>query len=137
MEARYLMIGDWVNYRGTFIKVTSLYDKGGSNEIGWGQLESTWVNGICIEPIPLTKEILEKNGFEKCNVDDDGAVQYEFGDDNLGIDLWVSMPCLLGAWRKWKGMEKSYNMINEFPIRYVHELQHALRLCGIEKEIEL
>lgn len=21
--------------------------------------------------------------------------------------------------------------------RYVHELQHALRLCGIEKEIEL
>ena len=22
-------------------------------------------------------------------------------------------------------------------IKYVHELQHALRLCGIEKEIEL
>ena len=28
-----------------------------------------------------------------------------------------------------------HGIINE--IQYVHELQHALRLCGIEKEIQL
>ena len=28
-------------------------------------------------------------------------------------------------------------MYNKIPIKYVHELQHVLRLCGIEKEIEL
>ena len=145
------MIGDWVQivepckYAGAIGRIKTLIDhKDDENAYFKVFLKSNTIHigieDICsedIRPIPLTAEILEKNGFEKCNVDDDGAVQYEFGDDNLGIDLWVSMPCLLGAWRKWKGMEKSYNMINEFPIRYVHELQHALRLCGIEKEIEL
>lgn len=131
MKANELMIGDWVydTLSQTDIKVNR------------GCFEINPLNGICyaenLIPIPLTGEILEKNGFKKCNVDDDGAVQYEFGDDNLGIDLWVSRPCLLGAWRKWKGMEKSYCMINELPIRYVHELQNAMRICGIDKEIEL
>ena len=90
-----------------------------------------------LKPIPLTPEILEKNGFTECNVDDDGAVQYEFGFDDLGIDVWIAQPILLGAWRRWSDLKDPYSMINELPIRYVHELQHALCLCGIDKEIEL
>ena len=64
MRVSELMIGDYVNYRGQIIKVTSLYDKGGSNEVGWSRKESVWVNADNVEPIPLTTEILEKNGFE-------------------------------------------------------------------------
>lgn len=82
--------------------------------------------------IPLTPEILEKNGFKECNKDTDGAIQYELGDESLGVDVWVNTePCLLGAWRK------SYSMINELPISFVHELQHCLNLVGIRKNIEL
>ena len=64
MKTNEQQIGDYVNYRGQIIKVTSLYDKGGSNEVGWSDKESVWVNAINVEPIPLTAEILEKNGFE-------------------------------------------------------------------------
>lgn len=134
MEARYLMIGDWVNYRGTFIKVTSLYDKGCSNEIGWGKIESTWVNGICIEPIPLTKEILEKNGFEKRWQDN-----YEYFDDDEGLNITFhpkSSNYTNGAY-DYIDIERGCLTINEMPIEFVHQLQQVLRLCGIKKEIEL
>ena len=128
MKANELQIGDYVNYRGQIIKVTSLYDKGGSNEVGWSDKESVWVNGRCIEPIPLTPEILEKNGFvlkEKemgmygVNIaphytrDD---VPFEVFCDGVPFAIWFKGP------------------VN---IEYVHQLQHALRLCGIEKEIIL
>lgn len=128
LQANELMIGDYVNYRGQIIKVTSLYDKGGSNEVGWGIKEGTWVNVINVEPIPLTPEILEKNGFvlvekEKGAYGVDVAPYYTRNDvpfevfcDGEPFAIWFKDPLNIG---------------------YVHELQHALRLCGIEKEIIL
>ena len=115
MEAKELMIGDWVDYRDKYIQVTSLYDKGGSNEIGWGDKESTWVNGRTIKPIPLTKEILQTNG-----------ILYQWGSpwfqhtDNYEVEFEVHF---------------TYNC--HAVLRYVHELQHALRLFKIKKEIIL
>ena len=74
MKVNKLQIGDYVNYHGQFIKVTSLYDKGGSNEVGWSNKESVWVNADNVEPIPLTAEILEKNGFIKNAYKDDRLI---------------------------------------------------------------
>ena len=130
MKANELMIGDWVNYRGTFIKVTSLYDKGGSNEIGWGKIESTWVNGRCIEPIPLTREILEKNGFIRDMFY--GEWQFDLDPFPFSVVQRKNNSWYLG--REEHGIAHNREIID---ISYVHELQHALRLCGIEKEIEL
>ena len=79
MKANELQIGDYVNYRGQVIKVTSLYDKGGSNEVGWSDKESVWVNADNVEPIFLTAEILEKNGF--CYCESDGGF-YAYPDYN-------------------------------------------------------
>ena len=128
------MIGDYVNYRGQIIKVTSLYDKGGSNEVGWSDKESVWVNGRCIEPIPLTPEILEKNGFEKQWQDN-----YEYSDDdeNLNMTFFPKSSNYTNGAYDYIDIEKGCMTINEMPIEFVHELQHALRLCGIEKEIIL
>jgi hypothetical protein len=87
-----------------------------------------------IEPISITPEILEKYGFV------------------LKSDGWL--------WCKEEGIEEQnyifiqfrkgcddvrlveLNFVNKVlakyeQIHYFHELQHALRLCGIEKEIEL
>ncbi len=113
------MIGDYVNYRGQTIKVTSLYDKGGSNEVGWSDNESVWVKGRCIEPIPLTVEILEKNGFviESRDCFNEPLQYYVLADG-----LWINI------------IGENYF---EGKLECVHELQHTLRLCGIEKEIEL
>ena len=125
------MIGDWYAFRGHPYKCTA------SDIEALAECEEKGVP-TDISEIPITAEILEKNGFEICNEDTDGAIQYGFGSPALGIDIWINTkPYLLGAWRTWEGETKSYTMVEELPINYVHELQHALRLCGIEKEIEL
>ena len=81
-----------------------------------------------IEPIPLTDEILKKNGlpiteFPFCSIyfDEDTNYKLELSENKEG-DIYWSISC------------DEYQIIR---LRYVHELQHALRLCGIEKEIEL
>ena len=133
MKANELQIGDYVNYRGQIIKVTSLYDKGGSNEVGWSDKESVWVNGRCIEPIPLTREILEKNGFK------------DIGDDTYQLEekpcwFWVDFfnhqyGCEYDT--STYEYEDDEHRLKLYGIPSVHELQHAMRICGIEKEIIL
>ena len=134
MKANELMIGDYVNYRGQIIKVTSLYDKGGSNEVGWSDKECIWVNADNVEPIPLTNEILEKNGFEKS-----WQGNYEFFDDdeNLNIDFFPKSTNYTNGAYDYIDIERGCLTIDEMPIAFVHELQHVLILCESKKEIVL
>ena len=75
-----------------------------------------------LEPIPLTPEILEKNGFKP------GRISWIFWDEETDECLIVLkrinnafiFPPLAGI---------------SFGIQYVHELQHLFRLGGIKKEI--
>ena len=133
MNVKSLQIGDYVNYRGQIIKVTSLYDKGGSNEVGWSDKESVWVNAYNVEPIPLTEDILEKNGFEK----QFGNFIYENDDENLRIEFYPKNINYTNGCYDYIDIEKGCVTITEMPIEFVHELQHALRLCGITREIIL
>ena len=72
-----------------------------------------------IDPIPLTPEILEKNGF---------VVESGFCYGNpLKYCVLVD-----GLWIYISG--ENYFEGN---LEYVHQLQHAIRLCGIEKKIIL
>ncbi len=122
-----LMVGDWVytkNHK-KYICITP-YDfvthghrpSGRQYFIG----EPEVISGRDLEPIPLTPEILEKNGWEE------RPTGYVFYTDGKRYDnsLWYIF-----------GSNTFVVNTAEFQIKYVHELQHALRLCGIEKEIEL
>ena len=72
-----------------------------------------------VQPIPLTSEILEKNEFIKESRDCHGEpLQYCELVDGLWIDI-------------------SGENYFEGKLEYVHQLQQALRLCLIKKEIEL
>ena len=126
MEAKDLRIGDWVCYRGTNIKVTSLYDKGGSNEIGWGDKESTWVNGRTIEPIPLTPEILAKNGFKTLEFYSELVISNANEHTQIQWD-GSHLRC-----KKMGGGELELTCC-----KYVHQLQDAMRICCIDKEIKM
>lgn len=150
MKAKELQIGDYVNYRGQIIKVTSLYDKGGSNEVGWSDKESVWVNADNVEPIPLTAEILEKNGFIKDVYKDNRLTDmyhllvptgFEVRPFTIQVRLYREPVCGVSTLVKCWGWLRQYNGgVNDIHLcsaNYVHELQHALRLCGIDKEIEL
>lgn len=77
-----------------------------------------------LAPIPLTDEILKANGFEYFHknfaaLDRESTFQLEMVE-------WPNEECI-GLWM----------LGNLIKIRYVHELQHAFKLCGIKKEIEL
>lgn len=97
-----------------------------------------------VEPIPITPEILKKNGFEE-GLDKDNIECYRYY--NIGtngyekITLW---DCSDGYWRvKIINYEKfNDNDINDIIYKNdfmcfnkVHQLQHVLKLCDIKKEI--
>ena len=115
MKASELMVGDWVH-----IKAYNRNEK----------VTAIWANGvICnfrkdfdeIEPIPLTAEILEKNGFVYCDY------PFIMGWQQFGLTLYKS----------GRGYAITCGTNVSLRINSVHELQHALKLCGIDKEIEL
>ena len=151
MEAKNLMVNDWV-YRIDFknpvpskiigIEVVN-YDKmeyvvDVLNKNGYNV--QLYLNEI--KPIPITPEILEKNGFEKV-LDEDGTECYRYY--NSAADGYIKISLYNGGdgdwsieiinYEKFDDNEIVYN--NNFIFLKVHQLQHALRLCGIEKEIEL
>lgn len=79
-------------------------------------------------PIPITPEILEKNGFKLDK--EDG---WWWLTPKIGITFWEEGNIELEAWNE-------HTAVN-IHIKYLHQLQHALRLCGItlniDKKIEL
>ena len=66
------------------------------------------------QPIPLTAEILEKNGW-----------WYDVEDMWLHDKVDFSI-------EKWNGRFQCYN-INQIKLDSVHQLQHALCLCGLNE----
>jgi hypothetical protein len=106
MEAKDLMIGDFVLDGNIYAQVTSITCDG---NIETTHNKHSYIE--LIEPIPLTPEILKKNGWEERPK---GYVLY-------------------------KKLCKNTFVVNtaDIQIKYVHELQHALRLCEIDKEIVL
>lgn len=79
------------------------------------------------QPIPLTEEILTKNADiveEWMNTEEIWAMGAN-NDNNASV--------IFHEREGWRTREKGTPIIR----RYVHELQHALRLCGIEKDIVL
>lgn len=125
MKANELMIDDWVMYRGKPIIVYEIdgqYDRINTEPDGYDSIRYIELSNL--QPIPITAEILEKNGFEKVN----GEYQDVFYCCD-GLDLLIDDR--LEPW-----CYTLYGVL-ELPIRYVHILQHALRLAGIDKKITL
>ena len=122
------MVGDWVLFEGTPAKITGI--RIWHEPCAQTNLHDIWfVTGF--EPIPLTKEILEKNADS--HLDErlyDIYCFYSEEDDHYRL---VEVTYRFGR-IEWTINGNEYGITE---IKYVHELQHALRLCRIEKEIVL
>lgn len=121
MKAKDLMLGDWVIHYGHPTKITGLSPEIDTNdEIHYYFFNDVeWYSIDELEPIPLTEEILKKNfpeddtGYEiGWWPTEGGKYHIEFSKDKMEVDI-------------------------ECGVDYVHELQHLLRLCKIDKEIVL
>lgn len=84
-----------------------------------------------IKPIPLTDEILQKNGFD-CS--DPEVKQYHFTEG--GERYHFSLRQMYNR-KKEKDGYSFYAFSVLSLVIYVHELQHAFRICGIDKEITI
>ena len=145
MKATELMIGDYITVTpsGMLIQVAAMHKKKVAYHTCTSKL--SWVREGLLRPILLTPEILEKNGWYHAKF------HGSYGRKAMRIDGCYKDELPKGvdnalSFAQWSIDEKfMYHMLEIFmwvgsihlKIEYVHELQHALRLCGIKKEIEL
>lgn len=133
MKASDLMIGDYILAKPSMmpVQVAAVHNK----KIGYHAIthKLNWVRESLLEPIPITKEILEKNGFS-------GEMYAIFKiDEHVWLEYYYHEHRLSRWWRgidEWNNHAKVSEVSFECHCHYVHELQHALRLCGITKTIE-
>lgn len=132
MESKNLMIGDWVMVNNSPCKIYSINEHGVFSEKG-----TAYYSTEEIEAIPITPEILEKNGWylkPLMKGDPDSCWLYK----NDKITLSLNFP---SESERFAGV---LGIFTEHAIRtlpgflwqdtlYVHELQHALRLCGLDE----
>ena len=127
MNATELMVGDYVIRKNVPNEILIVNTIDSIRDIVYLDLDGLGITEKLtnIEPIPLTPEILKKNGWSKDLYDNES---YD-NDDFEQLSLWVGLDG--NAWWWHVGVELV------IPLNFVHELQHALRLCGINKEIEI
>lgn len=146
MKTNELMIGDWVMVNDIEhthpLQVTEIFNKCGAYyaTLYWDGMpdnvnpEVLTADVDKVLPIPLTPEILEKNWFRKIS---EGRFLLEDSEDLYWVKFYpkdTNYTC--GAY-DYIDLESGCISIREMPIEFVHDLQHAMRICGIEKEIEL
>lgn len=129
MNATDLMVGDLVLLFG---ETPARVDAIGDTEVYVYEKErGDWQIGyVHIKPIPLTAEILEKNGFEECIWGGKKSWRRRYLVHN---EVLICIDGRDGGFKHFG--YQGYN--SEICITYVHELQHCLKLCNIQKNIEI
>ncbi len=130
LQASDLMAGDWVDVRCDAAPNTPHIERITPAHF---LRDEIWL------PIPLTKEILEKIGFvndyyEEVCVADYGYIKhdgYTLTYKNEEVDAIITWcnGCV--------SITTEHGDDVQITIKYLHELQHAFKLCRIDKKIEL
>ena len=148
MKSTELMIGDWlIPYNETEPRrvehLTYQYEMSGKYDVVAFDKNPYTFNytGFC-KPVPITREILEKNGFV-CREERGSFVAYSYSEEsysNQTVEI-----TLFHVESEYKNNQlhicefhhPNEVMLHLMKCNYVHKLQHALRLCGIDMEITL
>ena len=132
--------GDIVyNHKKEIIRITSSYLKG-TKLFYYRDGECGWIREDAIAPIPLTPEILEKNGWKK-EVMSRGVKNSHWVYTKPDIEEYGYFPIYIE-----KGIGDEFdvypftdnNVCTQIAyIKYVHQLQHLLFGLGLNSEMEL
>ena len=132
LTAKDLMVGDYVysTFSGNPCKVQAI-------ELSEHEYCSVRVSGVegvkdivSLSPIPLTAEILEKNGIRNYSE----LPEYKVRTNEY--EIWVIFDEPQNCVHVEK-FDKGIPTIYHSKILFAHEFQHALRLCGVDKEITI
>lgn len=145
MEAKDLMITDWILHEGEPYQIRQLgiFGKNRDGEdypavcIGKPKGVGLIVDINEIKPIPITQEILEKNGFV-ANKHVYPYPYYEYEEKGkLKVGFAFPQGNRTSYKEPWVYIDSEYAFAEHLPCMYVHQLQQALKLCRIKKEIIL
>ena len=131
IRCRDLMIGDWFL---TSDGVPCRVDQNFGNHI-WGYGQDLSISTDEPYAIPITREILERNGWQSfvptaytccqnyLSIKNEGDTHIEWNWEDGTLSVWVS----------YSEDEEGTNPNLKASVRYVHELQDALRLVGLKE----
>ncbi len=136
IKCRDLMVGDWITDEHGFpMQITNV-----GEDYAYATFEGNegdpWEfndKDDKPEPIPITPEILEKNGFER------GLIvpsKFYRNVDNEQLSLCPFSTCYELAYIHWGESDDAdiaHRLVVQQPMIYVHTLQHALRLFGLDQ----
>lgn len=146
MKPTEIQIGDRLYYKGQFNAFDFRVEQVTKHKVGYhaepGEHRMYYLRLCEVQPIPLTSDLLERHGFKKvpqpgCSNpyhwkleqrDEDGEFLYMIEAYNTpfrGMFIQIDNPSDCASISFCKQIE------------HVHELQHALRLCGIDTEIRM
>lgn len=114
MKANELMIGDWVKSKDKPVKINVArlygmvyhYDSNATEEV---------------QPIPLTEEMLLKNGFVFEEIDESFSI---WNNEGYNINLFKE----INSNEFWLD-----GFFGSITFTHVHEIQHLLRMCGLKE----
>lgn len=125
INTKELTIGCYVKVNGKPYKVDEIFN----NAVGLEKWDTLFISSD-LEPIPITKELLLKNGFVELDEGKDkyhNCIAYVLGDYihlyNQG-DEWKLIIDVEKSWIEWAN------------IKYVHQLQAFCNVLGIELKFE-
>ena len=117
------IIGDVVMYGNNIMIIKEPREEGHFDLLWNNWIIYCYINIEEIKPVPLTPDILEKNGWKSINgkyalkIKNANYVVLEFTED--GIYVYINEKTIL------------------FTIKYIHELQHILFGLGLNSEMEV
>ena len=130
MKKSELKLGDWVLAGGSPIKIDELVE--GIDALTIYDDETNEIENYSyddLSPIPLTSEILEKNGWKED--DEIWGIDYTFG--HLHIEFFSN----------GKEIESMVSVTDDRDvcclrqIKYIHELQHLLWALGMDDDLKI
>lgn len=128
-----LAVGNWIqNTNGNIGKVIGITEQG-EVVMRYHENSTCYSEPSMLNPISITSKILEKNGFRYVEKDEiTNIAHYYLGEEQVCEDMNLHIGSGYNGkyWLNYKD-----NTVT--PIFYVHQLQNALTLCGINKDIEL
>ena len=138
MKETDLMLLDWVLWKNRYVQIVrtcSVVYSFGHRDVWLAHCNDDNVvechDMSKISPIPLTPEILEKNGwlndpYSRLSLQDGKWLEFYWHEHRLQ-KYWEGTD-------EWQNHTKQLELVFKAgSIFYVHELQHALRLCGLNE----